>query len=336
MGFLALERQVLASPPLPPATSMLRPSAPEPGGRAGTLLGGAQPSSRLSCQRAGLMFSISSGAPALVCPEAPSLPLLGTRRRAQPAWPPPGTRVDVEAPGLLHGPEPLPHLALHGGSGPSRQLQEPGGSGSFAGAEGVRQAVGRVLGPGRMVQLCREKRGGGQSSGDVLRRRPWGRGRLCSGSCFAGVHVHSCCSVLSRVRPFSLIDRQHARLPCPPLSPRVCPDSCPLMMPSRHLILCRSLLFLLVIFPSIRVFLNESALCIRWPKCWGFGFRISPSSEYSGLISSRMDWLDLLAVRGTLKSLLQHRDSKATILRHSAFFTVQLSRPYLTVENPQL
>lgn len=83
-------------PPHP--TPMLRPSAPEPGGRAGTLLGGTQPSSRLSCQRAGLMFSISSGAPALVCPEAPSLPLLGTRRRAQPAWPPPGTRVDVEAP----------------------------------------------------------------------------------------------------------------------------------------------------------------------------------------------------------------------------------------------
>ena len=172
---------------------MLRPSAPEPGGRAGTLLGGAQPSSRLSCQRAGLMFSISPGAPALVCPEAPSLPLLGTRRRAQPAWPPLGTRVDVEAPGLLHGPEPLPHLALHGGSGPSRQLQEPGASGSFAGAEGVRQAVGRVLGPGRMVQLCREKRGEGQSSGDVLRRRPgpWGAGAalLCAPAAPASTRV---------------------------------------------------------------------------------------------------------------------------------------------------
>ena len=97
------------------------------------------------------------------------------------------------------------------------------------------------------------------------------------------------------------------------------------MMPSNHLILCHPLLLLPSIFPSIRVFSNESALCIRWPKYWSFSFNISPSSEYSGLISSRMDWLDLLAVQGTLKSLLQHHSSKA-----SAFFTVQLSHPYMT------
>ena len=103
-----------------------------------------------------------------------------------------------------------------------------------------------------------------------------------------------------------------------------------LVMPSNHLILCRPLLLLPSIFPSIRVFSNESALCIRWPKYWSFNFSISPSNEYSGLISFRMDWLDLLAVRETLKSLLQHHSSKASILRCSAFFTVQLSHPYMT------
>ena len=97
------------------------------------------------------------------------------------------------------------------------------------------------------------------------------------------------------------------------------------MMPSKHLILCRALLLLPSIFPSIRVFLNESVLCIRWPKYGSFRFSISLSNEYSGLISFRMDWLDLLAVQGTLKSLLQHHSSKASILRHSAFFIVQLS-----------
>ena len=102
------------------------------------------------------------------------------------------------------------------------------------------------------------------------------------------------------------------------------------VMPSNHLILCWPLLLLPSIFPSIRVFSNESILHIRWPKYWSFSFNISPSSEYSGLISFRMDWLDLLAVQGTLKSLLQHHNSKASILWCSAFFTVQLSHPYLT------
>ena len=102
-----------------------------------------------------------------------------------------------------------------------------------------------------------------------------------------------------------------------------------LVMPSNHLILCRSLLLLPSIFPSIRVVSNESALCIRWPKYWSFRFNISLSNEHPGLISFRMDWLDLLAVQGTLKSLLQHHSSKASILRSSAFFTVQLSHPYM-------
>ena len=102
------------------------------------------------------------------------------------------------------------------------------------------------------------------------------------------------------------------------------------VMPSSHLILCRPLLLLPSIFPSIVVFSNESALHIRWPKYWSFSFNISPSNEHPGLISFRMDWLDLLAVQGTLKSLLQHHSSKASILRPSAFFIVQLSHPYMT------
>ena len=101
-------------------------------------------------------------------------------------------------------------------------------------------------------------------------------------------------------------------------------------MPDSHLILCRPLLLLPPIPPSIRVFSNESTLCIRWPKYWSFSFSISPSNEHPGLISFRMDWLDLLAVQGTLKSLLQHHSSKASILQRSAFFTVQLSYPYTT------
>ena len=105
------------------------------------------------------------------------------------------------------------------------------------------------------------------------------------------------------------------------------PMSIELMMPSKHLILCRPLLLLPSVFPSIRVFSNESALCIRWPKYWSFSFSIRPSNEYSGLISFRMDWLDLLTVQGTLKSLLQHHSSKASILQHSAFFIIQLSHP---------
>ena len=102
------------------------------------------------------------------------------------------------------------------------------------------------------------------------------------------------------------------------------------VMQSNHLILCRPLLLLPSIFPSIRVFSNESALHIRWPKDWSFSFSISPSDEYSGPISFRIDWLDLLAVQETLKSLLQHHSSKASILQHSAFFIVQLSHPYMT------
>ena len=101
-------------------------------------------------------------------------------------------------------------------------------------------------------------------------------------------------------------------------------------MPSKHLILCHPLLLLPSIFPSIRVFSDESVLCIRWPKYWSFSFSISPSNEYLGLISFRMDWLDLFAVQGTFKSLLQLHSSKASILWHSAFFTVQLSHPYMT------
>ena len=101
-------------------------------------------------------------------------------------------------------------------------------------------------------------------------------------------------------------------------------------MSSNHLILCHPLLLLPSIFPSIRVFSNEAALRIRWPMYWSFSFNISPSNEHPGLISFRMDWLDLLAVQGTLKSLLQHHSSKASILRHSAFFTVQISHPYMT------
>ena len=103
-----------------------------------------------------------------------------------------------------------------------------------------------------------------------------------------------------------------------------------LVMPSNHLILCPPLLLLPSIFPSIRVFSNESVLRIRWPKYWSFSFSIRPSIEYSGLIFFRMDWLDLLAVQGTFKSLLQHRSSKASILLHSAFFIVQLSHSYMT------
>ena len=102
------------------------------------------------------------------------------------------------------------------------------------------------------------------------------------------------------------------------------------VMPSKHLILCCSLLLLPSVFPSIRVFSNESALHIRWPKYWSFTFSISPSNEHSGLISFRIDWFDLLAVQGTLKSLFQHHSLKASILQHSAFFMVQPSHPYMT------
>ena len=127
--------------------------------------------------------------------------------------------------------------------------------------------------------------------------------------------------VSDSLRPHGL---QHARPPCPSPTPGVYSNSCPL---SRwyHLILCHPLFLLPSLFPSIRVFSNEPVLCLRWPKYWSFSFNISPSNEYSVLISFRMDWLDLLAVQGTLKSLLQHHSSKASILRRSAFFIVQLS-----------
>ena len=105
---------------------------------------------------------------------------------------------------------------------------------------------------------------------------------------------------------------------------------CELMMPSNHLVLCRPLLLLGSIFPSIRAFSNESDLCIRWPKYWSFSFSISPSNQCSGLISFRIDWFDLLAVQGTLKRILQYHSSKASILQRSAFFMVQVSHPYMT------
>ena len=124
---------------------------------------------------------------------------------------------------------------------------------------------------------------------------------------------------------------QHARPPCPSPTPRVYSNSCPLSRWCHPTIsFCRPLLLLPSIFPSIMVSSNESALCIRWPKYWSFSFNISPSNEHPGLISFTMDWLDLLEVQGTLKSLIQHHSSKASILQCSAFFKVQLSHPYMT------
>ena len=134
---------------------------------------------------------------------------------------------------------------------------------------------------------------------------------------------------------------QHTRLPCPSLSPRVCSHSCPLSQQCHLTIcwicqqiqlgtICRSLLLLPSIFPRIRVFSIELAFPIRWPKYWSFTFSVSPSDEYSGLITFRIDWFDLLAVQGILKSLLQHHSLKASILQHSAFFMVKLSHPITT------
>ena len=146
--------------------------------------------------------------------------------------------------------------------------------------------------------------------------------------------LDQCSSVqsLSRVRLFATpwtaarqasLSITNSRSPPKPMSIKS-------VMPSNHLILCHPLLLLPSVFPRIRVFSNESALHTRWPKYWSFSFNIRPSSEHPGLISFRMDWLDLLAVQGTLKSLLQHHSSKASILRCSAFFRVQLSHPYMT------
>ena len=147
-----------------------------------------------------------------------------------------------------------------------------------------------------------------------------------------GVNSLCLCSVTWSCPTLQPHGLQHARLPCPSPSPRICSKSSPLSQwyyPTISSSVC-PLLFLPSIFPSIRVFSNESVLCIRWPKYWSFSFRISPSNEYSGMISFRMDWLDLLAVQGTLESLPQHHSSKASILRRSAFFTVQFSHPYMT------
>ena len=127
---------------------------------------------------------------------------------------------------------------------------------------------------------------------------------------------------------------ERARLPCPSPTPRDCSNSRPLSQWCHPTISsCLPLLLMPSIFPSIRVFSNELVLCIRWPRYWSFSFNISPSNEHSGLISFRMDWLNLFAVQGNLKSLLQHHSSKASILWHSAFFIVQLSHPYITTRD---
>ena len=137
------------------------------------------------------------------------------------------------------------------------------------------------------------------------------------------------CSVVSN--SWQLHELQHAKLPCPSPSPELAQTHFQWVgVPSNRLVFCHPLLFLPSIFPSIRVFSNESVFCIRWPKYWSFSFSISPSNEYSGLISFRIDWFDFLAVQGTLKSLLQPHSSKASVLQHLAFFMVQLSHPYMT------
>ena len=123
---------------------------------------------------------------------------------------------------------------------------------------------------------------------------------------------------------------QHASLSCPLPSSGTCANSFELVMPPNHLVLCHPLFLLPSIYPSIRIFCNELALSIRWPKDWSFSFSISPSNEYSGLISFRIDWFDLLAVQGTLRSLLQNHNSKASVLWSSAFFMIQLSHSYMT------
>ena len=141
--------------------------------------------------------------------------------------------------------------------------------------------------------------------------------------------LFSCKVVSDSLGPHGL---QHTSLPCPSLSPRICLSSCPVNQwwHPTHLIFCCHLLFLLSVFPSIRDFSNELAVCIRWPKYWSFSFSISPSKEYSGLISFKSDWFDLLAFQGTLKSLLHYHSSKASIFLCSAFFIVWFSQLYLT------
>ena len=157
-----------------------------------------------------------------------------------------------------------------------------------------------------------------QFYGDAHR---WGTGLLPISS------VQFSCSVVSDfLRPR---ESQHARPPCPSSTPRVHSNSCPSSQWC-HPAISSSAMPFSPCPQSLRLFSNESVLCIRWPKYWRFSFSISPSNKYSGLISFRMDWLDLLAVQGTLKSLLQHHSSKASILQCPAFFTVQLSHPYMT------
>ena len=149
-------------------------------------------------------------------------------------------------------------------------------------------------------------------------------------------HQFSSVQSLSHVRLLRPHESQHTRPPCPSPTPGVYSRliSIKSMKPSSRLILCCPLLLLPPIPPSIRVFSNESTLRMRWPKYWSLSFSISPSNEHPGLISFRMDWLDLLAVQGTLKSLLQHHSSQPSILQPSAFFTVQLSHPYMTAGKP--
>ena len=149
------------------------------------------------------------------------------------------------------------------------------------------------------------------------------------GNCSLLSSVQFCRSVMSDSLPAHGL--QHTRLPCPSPTPGVYSNSCPLSQWCHSTISsCRPLFLLPSIFPRIRVFYNESVLHIRWPKYWSFSFSISPSNEYSGLISFRMDWLDLLPVQGTLKSLLQHHGSRLSVLWCSALFIVQLSHPYMT------
>ena len=138
----------------------------------------------------------------------------------------------------------------------------------------------------------------------------------------------SCSAVSDSLRPYEPARQASLSITNTRSPPK--PMSIESVMPSSHLALCHPLLLLPSVFPSIRDFSNESALHIRWPKYWSFSFNVSPSNEHPGLISFRMDWLDLLAVQGTLKSLLQHHSSKASILQHSDFFIVQLSHPYMT------
>ena len=168
-------------------------------------------------------------------------------------------------------------------------------------------------------------------SADQMRPMHIIEGNLCSKSTDLNVQfssVQSLSHVLLFVTPWTAARQASLSITNSWSPPK--PMSIESVMPSSHLILCHPLLLLPSIFPSIRVFSNESALRIRWPKYWSFSFHISPSNEHPGLISFRMDWLDLLAVQGTLKSLLQHHSSKASIFWHSAFFIVQLSHPYMT------